>query len=403
MRLLQINVTVNWGSTGRIAEDIGELVLAQGGKSHIAYGRYVNESKSQLFRIGTKTDIYGHLLQTRFFDKHGLASKQATRQLVAYIDKIAPDIIHLHNIHGYYLNYPILFDYLSQIGVPVVWTLHDCWTFTGHCAHYDYAKCERWKMECYNCPQKKSYPASLMLDRSQKNFRNKKFYFTSLQNLTLVPVSNWLEGEVRKSFLKNFPVETIHNGINLDVFRPTFVRKETLGLGDKFVILGVASVWTSRKGLGDFICLRKILPDIYAIILIGLNKKQIKQLPAGIIGISRTNNVQELADYYSLADVFVNPTWEDNFPTTNLEALACGTPVITYRTGGSVEAVTPNTGFIVEQGDMEGLVVALSAIRAKGNEYYTNACRSIAESRFGKSAAYEKYLSLYHRLINREK
>ena len=398
--LFQINVTANWGSTGRIAEDIGQLAMAKGWESHIAYGRYVNESKSLLYHIGTKKSIYGHWFQTRLFDRHGLASKQATQQLIAYIERIKPDIIHLHNIHGYFLNYPILFNYLSQIDIPVVWTLHDCWTFTGHCAHYTYAKCKRWKTECYNCPQKKSYPASFLFDHSKKNFIDKKHWFTSLRNLTLVPVSKWLEGELRLSFLKDFPIETIHNGVDLKVFKPSSMQKEVFGLSDKFVILGVASVWNFRKGLADFVRLRKLLPDSYTVILIGLNKKQIKRLPSGVIGISRTNNVQELVDYYSLADVFVNLTWEDTFPTTNLEALACGTPIITYQTGGSVEAVNHDTGHIVEQGNMEGLVATLSEIRTKGKGYYTEACRKSAVTQFGKLAAYEKYLSLYQRLIN---
>lgn len=400
--LLQINVTANWGSTGRIAEDIGLLAMAQGWESHIAYGRYVNESKSQLFRIGTKKDIYTHLLQTRLFDRHGLASKHATRQLIAYIKNIKPDIIHLHNIHGYYLNYPILFDYLSQIEIPIVWTLHDCWAFTGHCAYYDLAKCRRWKTGCYDCPQKDSFPSSLLLDRSQRNFQDKKRLFTSLKNLTLVSVSKWLEGEVAHSFLKDFPIETIYNGIDLEVFKPSAKRKGALGLGDKFVILGVASYWEPRKGLVDFVHLRELLPETYVIVLIGLNKTQIKQLPQGVIGISRTNNVQELVDYYSFADVYVNTSVEETFGMTTIESLACGTPVIVYDATACPEAVSPDCGFVVHSHDIVQLSKVILQICNSRKKISPSVCRNWAATHFNKQMSYEKYISLYQKLINKK-
>lgn len=400
--LLQINVTANWGSTGRITEDIGQLVMSHGWESRIAYGRYVTESQSKLYRIGGKADLFEHLVATRLLDRHGLASRQATRRLIDYIDEVAPSIIHLHNIHGYFLNYPLLFDYLKQTNVPVVWTLHDCWAFTGHCAFFDYAKCERWKTGCHDCPQKRSYPESLFFGRSRKNYENKKRYFTSLQNLTLVPVSEWLESKVRQSFLGNCFIETIHNGIDMEVFKPSSEQNKDARLQGRCIVLGVASVWDDRKGLADFIRLRELLPKDYAIVLIGLREAQIKQLPEGIIGISRTNNRQELVDYYSMAEAFVNPTWEDTFPTTNLEALACGTPVITYRTGGSVEAVTPETGYVVDQGDIKGLASALSEIRSNGKDCYAKACRRRAVACFDKYTAYGKYLSLYQRLIDKK-
>ena len=402
MKILQINVTANWGSTGRIAEDIGQLAISKGWDSHIAYGRYVNESKSQLFRIGMKTDIYMHLLQTRLFDRHGLASKQATRQLIAYIKKIRPNVIHLHNIHGYFLNYPILFDYLSQADTPVVWTLHDCWTFTGHCAHYDYAKCGRWKAECHDCPQKKSYPISLLVDRSRQNFKDKKHWFTSLRNLTLVPVSKWLEGEVRQSFLKELPIETIHNGVDLEVFKPSSMQKEVFGLSDKFVILGVASVWNSRKGLADFILLRERLPDNYVIVLVGVSEKQIKQLPSGIIGIPRTNTIQELADYYSMADVYVNTSVEETLGMTTIESLACGTPAIVYDATACPETVSSDCGFVVRPHNIAELATAISQICNSEKQFSSTICRKWAESYFDKQISNEKYLSLYQRLINKK-
>lgn len=397
--LLQINVTANWGSHGRIAENIGELAMEHGWKSHIAYGRYANKSKSEIYKIGSAIDIYNHVLQTRVFDRHGLASKQATRRLIEYIDSVAPDIIHLHNIHGYYLNYPLLFEYLQKSEIPVVWTLHDCWAFTGHCAYFDYINCDRWKFHCHHCPALGRYPHSSLFDRSSDNFNDKCKWFTSLKNMTIVPVSNWLASKVWQSFLSRYPIQVIHNGVDTNTFNYQSVKKEDFGLQDKFIVLGVASVWDSRKGLADFLKLRNVLPEEYVIILIGLTNKQIKKLPKGILGISRTNSVKGLAEYYSLADVFVNPTWEDNFPTTNLEAQACGTPVITYRTGGSIEAINKGTGYIVAQGDIPAIVSIITKIKGTGKIPYMHTCRDHIVKNFENSNTYQQYLYLYNTVL----
>lgn len=402
MKVLQINSTLNWGSTGRIAEDIGEKLQIGGDISYIAYGRYSNSSHSNSFSMGDKWGLFNHLFMSRLFDAHGLSSKKATYRLVNYINQIHPDIIHLHNIHGYYLNYRILFDYLSKKEIPIVWTLHDCWAFTGHCAHYMYNGCNKWKTQCYNCPLRTSYPASYWIDRSKQNFLIKRNCFTSVRDMFIVPVSNWLANDVSHSFLKKYETHVIYNGIDVNVFCP-LLPSDKWNFSDKFVIMGVASVWTKRKGLDDFIKLKTLLPNDYVILLIGLSKKQSKNLPKGIVGIERTNNVHELAEYYSMADVFLNPTWEDNFPTTNLEALACGTPVITYRTGGSPEAVSSDTGFVVDQGDLERVVAAIREIRSKGKSYYSRACRERAVRNFNKSDRYQEYIELYKRILkNRE-
>lgn len=357
MILLQINVTANWGSTGKIAEDIGKLAIKNGWESWIAYGRGNPNSESNLIRIGNDFDMRLHGIGTRLFDNHGLMSKSVTKDFIKKIKGLKPDIIHLHNIHGYFINYKILFDYLKEWGGPVVWTLHDCWPFTGHCAYYDYVGCSKWQNECMNCPQLRSFPSSLWKDRSYNNFQDKKRAFCGHPNITFVPVSEWLRNELSKSFLKDYPAVTIHNGIDIDIFHPIEDMSQN---SDKKLILGVASVWDKRKGLEEFVKLRDKLPEDYEILLIGLSKDQISALPKGITGIRRTENIEELVRYYNKADVFVNPTLEDNFPTTNLEALACGTPVITYNTGGSPEAVDKNTGFIIpyQNADMlaEGIV-----------------------------------------------
>lgn len=404
--VFQINATANSGSTGRIAENIGNLAIIEGWTSYIAYGRWACNSESELIRIGAKKDVWLHVLQTRLFDRHGLASAKATLVLVECIKQINPDIIHLHNIHGYYVNYEILFEFLSQTEIPVVWTLHDCWAFTGHCAYFTYSGCNSWQTGCVNCPQKRTYPSSLFFDRSKANYADKRFSFNKLnkKNIYLVPVSHWLESELKQSFLKSYPMRVIHNGVDLNIFKPMLkVDKHRYSIGGKFVILGVANVWAKRKGLQDFIELsQKILNDSI-IILVGISEKQKKRLPDNVIGISRTENLNQLVELYSLADVFVNPTWEDNYPTTNMEALACGTPVVTYDTGGSPESVVSDIGFVVDQGDMDGLLLAIDIIKNKGRNSYQRSCREYALKYFDCEKQYKEYIHLYISLLDGKK
>ena len=401
MRILQINVTSNWGSTGHIVEDIGNLIQKSGDESYISFGRYAYPSKSQIIKIGTKKDIYIHVLQTRLFDKHGLASKKATKELIKEIINIKPNIIHLHNIHGYFLNYTILFEFLSNLDIPIVWTLHDCWAYTGHCAYYTFAGCNRWKTGCHHCPQKNSYPSSYFLDRSKKNYSDKKEAFTSIKNMTIVPVSNWLSEEVKQSFLNKYPIKVISNGIDFNIFRPQIIDKKEFGLENKFVILGVASIWEKRKGLNDFIHLRTILPPNYIIVLIGLSQKQINKLPQGIIGIKRTSNVQELAKYYSIADVYINFSVEETFGMTTCESLACGTPVIVYNSTACPEIVSNETGYVVEVGDFDNVVRKIKEIEILGKNKFKNICHKRALRLFNKEDKYNEYLNLYKILLNK--
>lgn len=396
--LFQINVAANWGSHGRIAEGIGEIVQAHGWDSYIAYGRYANPSKSHLIKVGGFYDQYLHGARSLLLDRHGLGSKDATWRLIQNIDYVQPDIIQLHNIHGYYLNYPELFDYLSNLDVPVIWTLHDAWPFTGHCAFFDSVHCDRWKSGCYDCPQKTSYPSSFLLDRSKRNYEQKRRCFSSLRNLTLVPVSDWLNGLLGESFLKDIPRVCIHNGVDMDLFQPNDMQA-SLRPGKK-IVLGVNSVWETRKGLSDFIALRSMLDDQYVIVLVGVNRKQKKHLPEGVIGIERTDNIHDLAAYYSRADVFVNPTYEDNFPTTNLEALACGTPVITYQTGGSPEAIDTTCGVVVPVGDVRALADTIQNVcQDSKNPFSSEACRKRVELCFRKEDRYQEYFDLYSSLL----
>ncbi|NLO70342.1 MAG: glycosyltransferase [Porphyromonadaceae bacterium] len=400
-KLLQINSVVNWGSTGRIAEGIGEIAINNGWESYIAYGRNEGNSLSTKIRIGNSFDIYTHILKTRILDRHGFASKRSTEKFISFVNEIKPDIIHLHNLHGYYINIEILFHFLSKINTPVVWTLHDCWAFTGHCAYFDYINCQKWQTHCKDCPQKKDYPSSCIIDNSFSNFKTKKQIFTRVEKLTIVPVSDWLSNLTAQSFLKNKKKQVIKNGIDTNIFKPSknnLIRKK-LCLENKFILLGVASVWDRRKGLNDYISLSKYLEANDVIVLVGLNTFQIKNLPENIIGIERTENINELVDLYSSADLYLNLSWEDNFPTTNLESLACGTPVLTYNTGGSPEAISHDTGFIVKKGDIQSITKAIKLFKINNNSNYAYNCRNRVLSNFKMEVQFEKYFNLYEELL----
>lgn len=397
--LLQINAALNRGSTGRIAEQIGLLAIEQGWNVYIAHGaRYTNRSSLNTIQVVTKIEEKLHAIKSLLFDSHGLGSKDATTKLVEKIKEIKPDIIHLHNIHGYYLNYKVLFEYLNTIDTPIVWTLHDCWTMTGHCAHFDAAGCEKWKSGCFDCPLKGEYPKSILLDRSARNYALKRKLFSSLKNATIVPVSNWLGGIVKESYLDNYNINVINNGVDINIFRPqegTELRKK-LDISNRTVLLGVATAWHNEKGLMEFVRLSE--NSKYQVVMVGVPQNIRKNLPKEIIAIERTNNQQELAKYYSLADVLVNPTYNDSFPTVNLEALACGTPVITYRTGGSPESVTEQTGIVVEKGNFNELVKTIETICSKGKKHYTTACRERAVSLYNKDDRFNEYIELYNTL-----
>lgn len=343
-RILFINSVCN-GSTGTICKNLYKAAEEDGHTCCIAYGRGNAPEGFNTIKIGNNFDIYMHVLKARIFDAMGFGSKWATKELIEKIDEFKPDVIHLHNIHGYYLNIEILFKYLKKHPeIKKIWTLHDCWAFTGHCAYYTYAKCDKWKSGCVgSCPNKKEYPKTF-LSNIKSNYMIKKKLFYGLKNLTIVTPSKWLRNEVVFSCLKDYPILVINNGIDTNVFKHTESNlKEKYHIEDKKVILGVASVWDSRKGLNIFFELSKEIEKDYQIVLIGLSKKQIKELPDNIIGIERTENVKELVKWYSAAEIYFNPTLEDNYPTTNLEAIACGTSVVTFNTGGSPESAFAGT------------------------------------------------------------
>ncbi|MFX0558405.1 glycosyltransferase [Maribacter sp. CXY002] len=400
-KVLQINTVAGFGSTGRIADNIGEQAKQQNWESFLAYGRKEGKSTSQLFKIENKLGNFYHLVMTRLTDKHGLGSTNATKKFIKYIQDLNPDIIHLHNIHGYYLNYKLLFDFLNNLDTPLVWTLHDCWSFTGHCSYFDFVECGKWKEECNQCPQLHSYPKSYV-DNSLSNYQLKKKLFSEHPNLTIVPVSNWLGDLVSESFLGKHRKKIIHNGVDTDSFKPKKINvsvQKKYNLNNKFIILGVASIWEKRKGLDDFITLSKMISEHEVIVLVGLNSTQLKELPNNIIGISRTDSINELAELYSTAGVFFNPTYEDNFPTTNLESLSCGTPVITYNTGGSPEAISSDSGFTVAKGDLSHMLECVSTIQKLGKAYFSDNCRKRVIHNFEMKNQFLKYIDLYNSLI----
>lgn len=402
-KILQINSVLNFGSTGRIAEGIGQAAIRHGWESYIAYGRNQRDSQSRAIKVGNDWDIKFHVLQTRVLDRQGLASNRATNELVEEIEEIKPDIIHLHNLHGYYLNFKVLFDCLKCTGIPVVWTFHDCWPITGHCAYFSFVGCQKWKTQCEHCPQKTKYPASYGLDRSYQNYCEKKSLFTSISQTTmvLVPVSYWLNNIIAESFLKRFTTKVIYNGVDINTFFPQDISdiRKKYRLEGRHVLLGVASSWSERKGLQDYLQLSRTLRDDELIVLVGLKEKQIEKLPPRIMGIKRTENLNELAALYSLADVVCNLSVEETFGLTTVEGFACGTPGIVYNCTASPELINSDTGFIVEAGDIEGVRSAIDVIRNRGKSSYSSACRERAVKMFNKDSQYEQYIQLYEELL----
>lgn len=350
-----INVVCGIRSTGRICTDLAAALETQGHEVKIAYGResVPEQHKKYAVRIGNDWDVNLHGVKARLFDACGFGSTRATREFIKWVKEYDPDVIHLHNIHGYYINIQILFDYLRTSRKKILWTLHDCWAFTGHAANCEGAYCERWTDGCYGCPKNREYPLSY-IDRSRYNWTRKKDLFGSIPNMTIVTPSFWLKGLVEKSFLKEYPVVVIHNGIDTKKFRRLDNASiDNLDIDSKRIILGVAAKWNDNKGLNDFIKLDGIIDhNKYKIVMVGLTENQIKKLPQDIIGIIATDTVDDLVTLYNMATVYVNFTYEDNYPTTNLEAIACRIPVISYDTGGSGESAV-KYGRVIEKGKVE--------------------------------------------------
>ena len=390
MKIVQINVTCGSGSTGKICVDVSKLLTEKGIENYILYS-----SGHSDYPLGIKhtSDKYIKLqaLKSRMFGNYGFNSKKATKNLMAQLEKIKPDIVHLHNLHGHNVNLETLFKYFNKNPqIKLFWTFHDCWAFTGYCPHFDMVGCDKWKTGCNSCMQKKYY--SWFFDKSTRLYEKKRKLFTGL-DLTIITPSRWLGDLVKESFLKDYPVKVINNGIELEIFKSTESDfREKYGLENKKIVLGVAFGWGERKGLDVFVELAKRLPSDYQIVLVGTNDGVDKLLPNNIISIHRTSNQRELAEIYTAADVLANPTREENYPTVNMEALACGTPVVTFKTGGSPEILDEKTGIVVEKNNIDSFEKAI--VEACDGKFTKEACLEKAKS-FEKDKCFKEYVELY--------
>lgn len=402
MRIVQINGGAK-GSTGKIMMGIAEVARAQGHEvmcaSPITTTNRDAGEDCGYYRIGTFNGRRLNVALARITGFNGCFAWFETYKLLKKIDEFKPDIIHLHNLHDSYINLPMLFSYIKKHNVPTVWTLHDCWAFTGQCPHFTIVKCDKWKVGCHNCPQYKEYPASLY-DNTKKMWQLKKKWFTGVKNMTIVTPSEWLAGLARESCLKQYPIEVINNGIDLNVFKPTHsnFRKQYGIPGDKYIVLGVSFAWGYRKGLDCFVEMAEKLGEQYQIVLVGTDDEIDKNLPHNIISIHRTQNQKELAEIYSAADVFVMPTREENYPTVNMEAIACGTPVVTFDTGGSPEMLDDKTGIVVEANDIEATKKAIKDIcekkRCNDEEYIVAYSKN-----FDMKKRFAEYIELYANVL----
>ena len=398
MRIVQINGGAK-GSTGKIMMGIAEVARAQGHEvmcaSPITTTNRDAGEDCGYYRIGTFNSRRLNVALARITGFNGCFAWFETYKLLKKIDEFKPDIIHLHNLHDSYINLPMLFSYIKKHNVPTVWTLHDCWAFTGQCPHFTIAKCDKWKTGCYGCPQYKAYPSSLY-DNTKRMWQLKKKWFTGVKNMTIVTPSEWLAGLARESYLKQYPIEVINNGIDLNVFKPTHSNfREQYGIpGDKYIVLGVSFAWGYRKGLDCFVEMAEKLGERYQIVLVGTDNEIDKNLPQSIISIHRTQNQKELAEIYSAADVFAMPTREENYPTVNMEAIACGIPVVTFRTGGSPEMLDDKTGKVVEANNIEVTEKAIKDICEKkgcNDEDYIVAY----SKKFNMQKKFTDYIELY--------
>lgn len=389
MKVIQINSSLN-GSTGMIARDISNYLNENHIDNYLFYTQGTS-SNTQYINYSSKNYIKLNALKSRILGNYGFNSNKATDNLIKNIEEIQPDIVHIHNIHGHDVNLEKLVCYLNDQHIKVVWTMHDCWLYTGYCPYYTYVRCNKWKETCYECVLRKRY--SWFYDKSERNFKRKKNILENKTNITFVTPSKWLADEAKQSFLKTNDIQVIPNGIDLNIFKIVDTDlKERLNLKDKKIILCIAMNVSERKGYNDIIALSKILKDDYKIVMVGLPKEMISHLPDNIIGLERTENKEQLVEFYNIADVFLNPTHEDNYPTVNIEAISCGTPVVAYNVGGASEVITEDTGISVKENDIHGLKQAIEKVCLKD---YTESCRQYALDNCNKETEVKSYLDLY--------
>lgn len=400
LKVAMVN-TVLGGSHGRIMRDLQKASADRGFTTTIAYGRGSGGEGDHVFKIDTKTEVLTHVALTRLFDRHARGSRFATRKFVQYLEILEPDLLHLHNVHGYYLHAETLFDFIRTNGIPTVWTQHDCWALTGHCSHFVRANCMRWKTGCYQCPLKHAYPASYGLDASKTNWQWKRKAFSIVPTLRIVAPSQWLAGVLEQSYLQDVSREVIPNGVDLSLFKlggDVAAVREGLGVRpDQMLLTAVAAPFDARKGFDDALQIARILGDKARVLLVGLTDKQLQSLPEGVIGIKRTDGPEELVSIYRATDCLFNPTYEDTYPTVNMEAMACGTPVAGYGVGGATEQLVAPCGVAVPVGDVTALADA-AMLQAERREDLQHVCREYAENHFDRTKAIDAYCDLYQRM-----
>ena len=404
MKVIQINSTLKSGSTGKIAYVINQYLLEHHEEGSIIFG-YGDQSDAHGFSLNSYWGSHLHSFLSRKLCMQGRLSCLATLKAIKYIRKEKPDLIHLHNIHGHYLNYPMLFRFLRKQKIHVVWTLHDCWAFTGKCAHYTSVNCMKWKTGCCACPNLATYPET-DFDASKKNYLLKKKMFTSLQKLHIVTVSDWLKSQVQQSFLGSQDISRIYNGVDTNLFQPQekLEIREKLGIPeDAFVVLGVSSVWKREKGYDTFLAIAETLKGVCNFVMVGLTEEKIKTLPDYIYGLVRTESQAELAALYMSSDVLLNPSTEETFGLVAVEAMACGTPVIVSDKTACPEVVNDDrVGFVVDMEQPTQIIAAIQQVKSKGKAYYREACRNAAVENFSQTAMLENYYHLYRRICKDE-
>ncbi len=390
MKIVQINSSLN-GSTGMIARDISDYLDTKNIDNRLYYTQG-SSNISKYINYSSKKEIKLNALKSRILGNYGFNSNHSTKILINYLEEYNPDIVHIHNIHGHDVNLETLVQYLNGKNKKIIWTMHDCWLYTGYCPYYTYARCDKWKEECHDCKLRKRY--SWFFDYSKSNFEKKKNILANKENITFVTPSKWLAEDAKKSFLKGNKIEVIPNGIDLNLFRPVETDlKKKLGLEDKKIILSIAMNVSERKGYNDILEVAKILDDEYRIVMVGLPKEIISTLPSNIVGFERTESKEQLVEFYNIASCFLNPTHEDNYPTVNIEAISCGTPVVAYSVGGASEVITKDTGISVKENDIEGLKDAINIIC---NKDYKKSCREYAINHTSKEMMLDSYLELYN-------
>ena len=402
MKIASINIS-DYGSTGRIMLQLSEAVRKTGNDSK-SYSRdwWGHKGVSGHVYSGYRVEHLLHHALGYLTGMEGGFSFFSTRELINQLKTFQPDIIHLHNLHGWYLDIKKLFDFIKQERIKTVWTMHDCWPFTGHCPYFDYVKCEKWTDHCHSCPLYRDYTESLT-DNSARMFMKKKECFSGVADMTIVCPSQWLANNVKKSFLAGYDIRVIHNGIDTSVFRkrPSAFRREHSIQEDEKMVLGVASGWEERKGIDLFPVLSDLLGHGYKIVLVGIeskNRVNVRSMSDFVL-LEKTSDQERLAEIYSAADVFVNPTREDNYPTVNLEAISCGTPVVTFDTGGCAETVFPGCGVVGDNNDSDAMADAVTKI-CKDGICDTGPYKTASES-FSNDRMVEQYLSLYEEILSR--